>query len=38
MYAEKRGITWTPTNKRPYKLKDSVKELEVIVNQPGKQI
>lgn len=28
-YAEKRGIVWTPNNKRPIKLKDSIKELEV---------
>lgn len=28
-YVEKRGMTWTPTKKRPNKLKDSLKELEV---------
>jgi len=28
-YAEKRGMTWLLHNKRPAKLKDSVRELEV---------
>nr|CAD7261206.1 unnamed protein product [Timema shepardi] len=27
-YAEKRGMTWVPPNKRPNKLKESIKELE----------
>uniref|UniRef100_A0A1B6M0F5 WD repeat-containing and planar cell polarity effector protein fritz n=1 Tax=Graphocephala atropunctata TaxID=36148 RepID=A0A1B6M0F5_9HEMI len=27
-YVEKRGTTWTPQNKRPTKLKDTIKELE----------
>ncbi|XP_046664309.1 WD repeat-containing and planar cell polarity effector protein fritz isoform X2 [Homalodisca vitripennis] len=27
-YVEKRGMTWTPQNKRPTKLKDTLKELE----------
>lgn len=28
-YAEKRGMTWLLQNKRPAKLKDSIRELEV---------
>lgn len=28
-YCESRGITWTAQNKRPVKLKDKIKELEV---------
>jgi hypothetical protein len=28
-YAEKRGMTWLLQNKRPTKLKESIRELEV---------
>ena len=27
-----RDCTWTPTNKRPEKLRDNIKELEVTIN------
>lgn len=30
-YTEKRGMFWIPPNKRPVKLRDSLKELEVSV-------
>lgn len=29
-YCENRGLTWIPTNKRPHKLKDKIKEFEVL--------
>ncbi|KAF5300026.1 hypothetical protein FQR65_LT09283 [Abscondita terminalis] len=28
LYSEQRGITWHPPNKRPFKVKDKLKELE----------
>uniref|UniRef100_A0A1B6D3B8 WD repeat-containing and planar cell polarity effector protein fritz n=1 Tax=Clastoptera arizonana TaxID=38151 RepID=A0A1B6D3B8_9HEMI len=31
-YVEKRGMIWSPTKKRPNKLKDSVKELEDLLD------
>lgn len=30
-YCVSRGITWTVQNKRPVKLKDKIKELEVFM-------
>lgn len=28
-YSEQRGLQWTPQNKRPFKLREKLKELEV---------
>ncbi|KAI4462690.1 homoloc-13 [Holotrichia oblita] len=32
-YCENRGLTWSPTNKRPHKLKDRLRELEEYLYQ-----
>ena len=29
LWGEDRGVSWTPKNRRPEKLRDSIKDLEV---------